>query len=485
MKKNILLIILIFVVLCSSGQTVTPFAKTYGLIGYNYGKCAYQTDDGGYIILGNKSGFVGNTDIYLIKTDTAGEIIWDKAIGGADIEWANDFKVTHDKGLIIAGYTNAITENGYDVLLIKTDSSGTIEWSKTFGGADWDMGYSVIEDKDHNFLLAGESFSNSFGDADVYLIKTNSFGDTIWTRHYGGTGSDIAYSIDTTNFSDYLISGVTREISDSTYDAYLLKISNTGDTLMTRKYGDIYDDKFYCARQFDDTTYIICGTTNKFDITNYDAWLLKTDTLGNIKWTISSAGSPGDEECFDIKRSWNNDIVDIGYSSSIGAGKKDLTFSINGSAGSFGGAEDEVGYSVNLTKDSCYIFTGTTNSFGLGITNIYFIKTNKTGSAPPTPTQETVIYELDNNKNDLSIFTYPNPTKGLVNINLENFSNGNIQIKVFNAIGMELFMLKDKITNSLFCKNITIAEQPDGIYFIQVSSDNTTSTTKIIKQSSK
>ena len=237
--KNFAIILFILLPNFMFGQTVSSFQRTYGRVGYNYGRCSYQTNDGGYIILGNVSGFHGNTSVYLAKTDTLGKIIWDKLIGGTEINWANDFKITHDKGFIIAGYTNINTNNGYDVSLIKTDSLGNIKWEKTYGGTDWDLGNSVIEDKEHNFLVTGSTYSYSYGDADVYLIKTDSIGDTLWTRHYGGTGEDVAYCIDTTNHSDYLLSGVTRKETDSTYDAYLLKINKNGDTLFTKKYGDI------------------------------------------------------------------------------------------------------------------------------------------------------------------------------------------------------------------------------------------------------
>lgn len=470
------------------GQTIS-FQKTYGLKGYNYGRCAYQTDDGGYIILGNKSGFVGSTDIYLIKTDTVGKIEWDKAIGGTEIEWANDFKITHDKGFIIAGYTNIVSGMGYDVLLIKADSSGNIKWEKTFGGTGWDMGYSVIEDKNYNFLVAGTTYSNSYGDADVFLIKTDSLGDTLWTRHYGGTGSDIAYSIDTTYFSDYLISGITRKIADSTYDGYLLKISNNGDTLLTRKYGDIYDDKFYCARQIDDSSYIVCGTTKSYGAQNYDQWLLKIDTLGNQRWMRVFLHPEGDEELFDIKQSWNYGLAAAGYTASFGAGGEDVTATIFDNDGwfsggsNFGGAKNDISYSINLTKDSGYICTGTSESFGLGISNIYVIKTDKFLLAPLTPTHETGVVEIEHGQG-FSCNIFPNPTTGPLTINIAIDINENICLKVINILGMELISENFKTTPSFCNKVINLSDLPDGVYFIQISNDKFSSCVKIIKQTS-
>jgi hypothetical protein len=488
MKRIVIIMTCLLLSVISFGQIT--FQKTYGLVGYNYGRCAYQTDDGGYIILGNISGLVGNTDIYLIKTDSLGKIKWDKAIGGKEIDWANDLKITHDKGFIIAGYTDIVPGNGYDVLLIKTDSSGNVKWEKTFGGTDWDMGYSVAEDKEHNFLIAGETFSNSYGDADVYLIKTDSIGDTLWTKHYGGAGTDIGYSIDTIRNSRYLVAGITRVAGDSTYSAYLLKILNNGDTVWTKKYSDTFDNKFYCARQIDNTGYIVCGATKKIDPTNYHQWILKMDTLGDTIWTRVYPHT-GSEELFDIKQSWNHGLVTAGYTTTFGGGGEDVTATIFSNAGwwidiggNFGGEKDDIAYSINLTRDSGYICTGTTESFGLGITNIYVIKTDKSLIAPSTPTQETGITEIISTGN-FSCTSYPNPTNGKLFIKINNVPDESINLKVINIWGMELISENFKSVNSYCNKTVNLSAFPDGIYFIQISDNKFSSSLKIIKQTSR
>ena len=484
--KNIVIILFFLLPDFIFGQTASSFQRTYGRVGYNYGRCAYQTKDGGYIILGNSSGYEGNTSVYLAKTDTLGKIIWDKLIGGTEINWANDFKITHDKGYIIAGYTNLNSENGYDVLLIKTDSSGKVLWKKTYGGTDWDLGYSVIEDKEHNFLVAGSTYSYSYEDADVYLIKTDSAGDTLWTRHYGGIGEDAAYCIDTTNHSDYLLSGVTRKETDSTYDAYLLKINKNGDTLFTKKYGDTLDDKFYCARQIDETDYIVCGTTQNYGAKGYDQWILKLDTLGNVQWTRVFVNA-GNEELFDIKQDWQHNFVTTGYTTTYGAGAGDVTatmYSNDGwfvNGGNYGGPKYDVSYSINFTKDSGYICTGTTYSYGIGISNIYFIKTDKTFHSNMVPTAEVDVIEIKAGEN-FSCSAFPNPTSGLLKININNEEKEIVNFKIFNIIGEEIFADSFKSINSYYSKTIDISNFADGVYIVQISDNKYTSSLKIIKK---
>lgn len=492
MKRITLIFFLFFLMSISFGQIIHTFQKTYGCLGYNYGRCSYQTGDGGYIILGNKTGFSGGTDIYLVKTDTVGKIIWDKAIGGTEIDWANDFKITHDKGYIITGYTNALFGNGYDVLLVKTDSMGVVQWSKVYGGTDWDMGNSVIEDKDHNYLVAGESYSNSFGDADVYIIKTDSIGDTLWTKHYGGTGTDIAYSIDTTYTSGYVVAGVTRKLTDTTYDAYLLSIKKNGDTLFTKKYGDSLDDKFYCARQVDDSSFIICGYTENYGALQKDGWIIKMDTLGDTTGTkgwiqIFSFSNIGNEEYYDIKRSWTNGFITIGYTTTWGNGGSDVYPVLTDNGGWFvygpscGGSRYDIGYSVNLTKDSCYIYTGTTESYGFGLSNIYFIKTDKTGYCAGPPTHEVGINESEN-VSSIKINIYPNPTKDIANIIIGETSDKKINITLYNVLGEILFQDNFNCNKNLSNYKIDLSSYPDGIYFVQLRSSLFTTTSKVVKQ---
>jgi len=140
--KYITLIILIFQVFHLRAQD-TVFMHTYGIQGYNYGAKTLQTHSGNFMVLGNKSGFTGNTDIYLALTNPKGEIIRDVAIGGTSIEWANDMQITFDNGFIITGFTNNTPNNDYNILLVKTDSIGNVQWSKSFGTKEWDFAQSV------------------------------------------------------------------------------------------------------------------------------------------------------------------------------------------------------------------------------------------------------------------------------------------------------------------------------------------------------
>jgi len=158
--------------------SATSFAKTYGGTGYDYAYSVQQTSDGGYIVAGFTSSFgAGSTDIILIKTDANGNIIWAKTYGGTGYDHAYSFQQTSDGGYIVTGRTNSFGAGWYDAFLIKTDANGNIIWAKAYGGTDWDWAYSVQQTSDGGYIVAGYTESFGAGNYDIFLIKTDANGN--------------------------------------------------------------------------------------------------------------------------------------------------------------------------------------------------------------------------------------------------------------------------------------------------------------------
>jgi hypothetical protein len=152
----------------------TLWTKTYGGIDFEAGYSVTQTKDGGYIIAGVTC-YSFNNDAYLIKTDSNGDTLWTRTYGriwGSNKDnWGYSVAPTSDGGYIIAGWTSSFGTGGYDVYLIKTDSNGDTLWTKTYGGSGDDFGNSVAQTGDGGCIITGYTFSYGAGDGDVYLIK--------------------------------------------------------------------------------------------------------------------------------------------------------------------------------------------------------------------------------------------------------------------------------------------------------------------------
>ena len=206
---GILLCLTIFNLQTSIAQQV--FQKTYGGTGEDTSYSIYQTADGGYIFTGTTNSFgAGGNDVYLIRTDSIGDTLWTKAYGGTGSDHGRSVMQTTDLGYIITGYTNSFGAGEYDVYLIKTDANGNTQWTKTYGGAVYDAGSSVIQTTDGSYIITGVTESFGAGGADLYFIKADANGNKIWTKTFGGSAADHGNSVQQTSDNGYIIAGKTE-----------------------------------------------------------------------------------------------------------------------------------------------------------------------------------------------------------------------------------------------------------------------------------
>jgi len=275
---NIITFTLIILIVFSGVLFAEGWERIYGGSNKDRGEAVAQTTDGGYIIVGATRSFgAGADDVYLIKTNAYGDTLWTHTYGGSGGDWGYSVAQTKDGGYIIVGTTFSFGAGGPDIYLIKIDAYGDTLWTRTYGGKIVEFGYSVAQTKDGGYIIAGETWSFGAGAPDVYLIKTNAEGDTLWTRTYGG---DRAYSVAQTTDGGYIIVGETESIGAGKSDVYLVKTNSEGDILWTRTYGGSGGDRGYSVAQTIDGGYIITGRTKSFGASKMDVYLIKTDSLG-------------------------------------------------------------------------------------------------------------------------------------------------------------------------------------------------------------
>jgi len=166
--------------------------------------------------------------------------------------------------------------------------SAQTSWWRTYGGTTYDEGCSVQQTSDGGYIIAGHTLSFGAGRDDVYLIKTDASGDTQWTRTYGGTSYDFGCSVQQTSDSGYIIAGLTMSFGSGNGDVYLIKTNASGDTLWTKTYGGMNDDFGYSVRQTSDGGYIVAGLTGSFGAGSDDVYHIKTDANGNVAVEESS-----------------------------------------------------------------------------------------------------------------------------------------------------------------------------------------------------
>ena len=236
-----------------------------------------QTRDGGFIAAGATSSFgAGSRDVWLLKTNGAGSEVWRKALGGFGSDGARSVQQTRDGGYIITGWTYSYGPGAVgNVWLVKADSFGNEVWNKTFGGTDVDRGLCVEQTRDGGFVLTGYTSSSGAGLDDMLLIKTDSAGNAEWTKTFGGTGRDYGNSVQQTSDGGYIVAGYTLSFGSGGDDVWLVKTDMNGNQVWTSTYGGSASDVAYSVDQTSDGGYIVAGHTLSYGAGVHDIWLLR------------------------------------------------------------------------------------------------------------------------------------------------------------------------------------------------------------------
>ena len=308
---------------------------------------------------------------------------WERTFGGTGCDVAYSVQQTFDGGYIIGGCTSSYGAGDNDIWLLKTNSAGDSLWSHTFGGNGTDVGRCAQQTSDGGYIIGGSSnsFSTGGNDYDVYLIKTDEFGNEQWNRTFGDSLGQFAEWVQQTPDGGYIITGQAIGTT-SVWDVLLLKTDDSGNEIWTHTFDISYADCGETVKLTQDGGYIIAGWT---DSGSSNALLLKTDSLGNEIWHHSYGGGASDHgECG--QQTMDGGYIIAGWTQCFGAGSYDVYLVKTDSAGSeqwshtYGWRLVENGLSVQQTLDSGYIIAGWTTSAGAGAEDFYLVKTDSTGS---------------------------------------------------------------------------------------------------------
>ena len=393
----------------SLAQPGTLWTRTYGGNSDEYAFAVQQTADGGYVMTGKTQSFgAGDTDFYLVKTNTLGDTLWTHTYGGAYHDEAWSVEQTTDGGFILAGWTDDTSGAGYaDFYLVKTGSSGNPLWARTYGGSSEDRATAAHQTADGGYIVAGYTQCYGAGYYDFYLIKTNSAGDTLWTRTYGGTEGEFAYSMQQTDDGGYIIAGLTNSFGAGFNDFYLVKTNSSGDTLWTRTYGGTGYEVAYSVQQTDDGGYIVAGETKPSVAAYADFYLVKTNSSGDQLWTRTYGGSNRDW-AHSVQQTADGGYIVAGMSQSFGENWGQFYLVKANSQGdslwscTYGGIDWDEAYSVQQTDDGGYIVAGWCVSNAAGTFKDFYLV--KTGPDPASVEENFILHP-----SSFILSSYPNP----------------------------------------------------------------------------
>jgi hypothetical protein len=474
---RIFLFILLFQSISFVYSQPTTFEKWYNFGYTENGFSVQPTFDGGYIIAGRHGITFSVSDLLLIKIDSLGVTKWSKFIKSGSYEHEGwDVKQTADSGYIITGMMT-VMGGGANVYLVRTDKNGDTVWTKNFGNANYDIGWRIQPTFDGGYAIAGGK-----DDSLAFLIKTDSYGDTLWSKTYlpVGTIASGFRGIQQMSDSGFVLCGSVA-YSGSISAINLIRTNKNGDTLWSKIYNRNKTDLQRSLQSTSDGGYIIAGITPDTIPPYWNCFLIKTNASGDTMWTRSLGGS-GDEAANQAYETLNGEYVLAGYTSSFGSGAYDFYLVRTDSNGNlkwqktFGGIGGDYGYDMDLTSDGGFIIVGSSdNSTYPPMGGVYLVKTDSNGIVFTT-IDETLIKEHQ-------IIVYPNPfsTTATVLISEGIKNNNEVEFSIEDILGRQLMRKKIELQNASF--TVERNGLPSGMYLLKIfSSTELLVTKKIIIQ---
>ena len=285
-----------------------------------------QTSDGGYILGGHSSSGIGGdktqnvwgaTDFWIVKIDSLGNKLWDKNYGGLGAETFTSLDQTDDGGYILGGWSDSdiggdktqdTWGNGYDYWIVRIDSVGNKLWDKDFGGTEFDILYSLQQTSDKGYILGGYSESGISGDKtqanqgieDYWIVKTDSMGNKLWDKDFGGSEYDDLFALQQTTDGGYILggtsaSGISGDKTENTWgstDFWIVKIDSLGTKQWDKDIGGLNGEELFAIYQTPDDGYILSGDSysqisgdkTESNLGLEQTWAVKTDSSGNVLW---------------------------------------------------------------------------------------------------------------------------------------------------------------------------------------------------------
>ncbi len=352
--KKLLLSTLLSVSLCCFSIVVAVkadtaiWAQTYDRdTSIDWANALVATSDGGYAMVGYTSQYqgIGDYNFWLVKTDEVGNMQWNQTYGGEGGDSPGSLVATSDGGYAIIGTTDSFGAGSTDLWLIKTDAYGNVEWNQTYGGPDSERNGALIATADGGYALAG-GWNCSLNSAYAWLVKTDADGNVEWNQTYGGAEYDTASALIATSDGGYALAGYTESFAVGEKDFWLIKTDANGNMVWNQTYGGELADRLGSFIATSDGGYALAGSTNISEFGNGDLWLIKTDADGNMEW----------------------DQI-------------------------YGGEGPDHANSLVATSDGGYAVAGCTVSFGVE-DDFWLIKTDENGVAPVVPEAAWVIMPL-------------------------------------------------------------------------------------------
>lgn len=460
LKGMLILACLLFFIPFSRSQVFDSlWYKAYGGNEHERGFTVMEDDIGIYLVAGSTETFTnGGKDAYLLKIDHSGDPIWEKSYGGALDEHISSICPALYDGYMLTGYTKTNAEGISDIWVLWVNDEGDSLASKHYGGLTTDQAYKIIPNIDQGYTITSSSSVYMMGD-QIYLLKLDLSLDTIWTKMYGYDKQDYGHDIIQTSDGGYIVAGRTYStVYPESGQAWVIKTNSNGDSLWTKKYGGNDEDIFFAAVETQDG-YMFAGQTRSFNAVILDVWVVRTDYDGNVIWSKIYGGNSADY-AYGLFQAGDASYVITGYSNSFNENNDIYVLNIDAEGevlyqGNYGDAEDaERLYGSCLTSDGGLIATGILDYYWQLQDDMFVLKLGLGVGINETENSSSGILEI-----------YPNPAKDKINLLFNCEINTQLKIIIYNSLGQVMENLSCKNVNDNRIE-LDLGAYDPGVYYV-------------------
>ncbi|WP_461768198.1 hypothetical protein [Pseudothermotoga sp.] len=378
---------LLFLLVFASTFAQTTWQKSFGGNNLDYARDVIVTTDGNFLIVGATSSYgAGKFDVLVLKVDQRGQVVWYKTFGGSDDDSANCVVKAKD-GYLIAGWTRSTDTGKSDVYVVKIDENGNSLWQKTYGGLQDDIASCILVVED-GFIIAGSTMSIQEKARQAYLIKIDTTGKILWQKDYGGEANETFSWIERTSsgFIAVGMSGVSGTIDKSgkwvgNYDAYVVWLKENGEVLKEKTLGGPYEDGLRRVLRTTDGGHVAVGwrESQQF-LSNY--YIIKFSKNGEVEWE-KVIETPTPHTARSVVETSDGYLI-VGHGIPLNSLLDDAYLIKIGFKGEIqwiknhGGGKLDTAYGVQALPDG-FMIVGDTASMGTGGMDVYMLRTNKNG----------------------------------------------------------------------------------------------------------
>lgn len=460
------------------------FFKTYGGNGYDYGQGVVQLPDSGYAITGASSSFDNApSQAFILRLDSMGNYKWSLNYGGSQSDWGRRIFYSPTQGYWVAGYSNSFGAGDFDFYLLKTDIAGTKQWEKTYGTTDLERLWDAVMLPDSGLIMVGETTGALSLDKDIYMVRTNFNGDTLWTKRIQSAEDDIAYSCMLQNDSTFIVGGEYSFKPNDTLTGFIAAYDFNGTQKWIQYYGNSGSSVIYDMDTLNNEIFA-CGAIITKDSTEFDRFQVRTDGVGNLmqynhvynyKTEITNNIIIRNNKAYFTLISDSPDLPLYTGGTDIFLIANNLDYSWAGYAKSFSSTGPDECHQIIRTSDGGLAMVGWASdpNFTSGGSDVSLIKIGANDESPSGITGKLTLVSIQEETINSEFVIYPNPVNDVLHISIDKKTP--LQFILTDLYGKNL-------DGGELQETIDMNAYPEGVYFLQISSSTSFKIVRIIKR---